>query len=97
MFVHIVCRIRTSFFSGNLLLKESFEYSGLGDWQKYVEINKKFIRPYDIDNLVGDASKAEKDLGWKPEMSYDDLIKMMVDSDMKSFHKEQKLKELFPF
>jgi len=68
-------------------LKESFEYAGMGDWKRYVEINKKYMRPYDIDNLVGDYSKAEKELGWKPEMSYHDLIKLMVDSDIKSLQK----------
>ena len=45
------------------------------------------MRPYDIDNLVGDSSKAEKELGWKPSMSYKDLIKLMVDSDMKTIQK----------
>jgi len=68
-------------------LKDSFEYAGLGNWEKYVEINKKYMRPYDIDNLVGDSSKAEKELGWKPSMSYNDLVKLMVDSDMKALQK----------
>lgn len=63
-------------------LEESFEYAGLGSWKNYVEIDKKFIRPYDIDNLVGDASKAEKELGWKPSMKYHELVKLMVDSDL---------------
>ena len=65
-------------------LKDSFEYAGLGNWEKYVEISAKHMRPYDIDNLVGDCSKAKKDLGWKPSMSYKDLVKLMVDSDIKS-------------
>ena len=50
-------------------LEMSFEYAGLGDWHDYVEINEKYIRPRDIDNLVGDASKANKILNWKPEMN----------------------------
>ncbi len=62
-------------------LEESFEYSGLGDWKKYVEISDKYKRAFDIENLVGDYSKAKKYLNWKPEVSYHDLIKMMVDSD----------------
>jgi GDPmannose 4,6-dehydratase len=62
-------------------LEESFEYSGLGDWKKYVEINDKYKRPFDIDNLVGDSSKAQKHLNWKPEIYYRDLVKLMVDSD----------------
>ena len=62
-------------------LEESFEYSGLGDWKKYVEISDKYKRPFDIDNLVGDSSKAQKHLNWKPEIFYHDLVKLMVDSD----------------
>ena len=63
-------------------LVEAFEYAGLGDWKKYVEIDKKFIRPHDINNLVGDASKAKKELGWTPTTNYHDLIKLMVDNDI---------------
>ena len=62
-------------------LEESFEYSGLGDWKKYVEISDKYKRAFDIENLVGDCSKAKNHLNWKPEVSYHELIKMMVDSD----------------
>ena len=62
-------------------LEESFEYSGLGDWKKYVEISDKYKRAFDIENLIGDYSKAKKHLNWKPEISYHELIKMMVDSD----------------
>jgi len=65
-------------------LRDSFEYAGLGSWEKYVEISSKHMRPYDIDNLVGDSSKAQKDLGWKPSVSYKDLVKLMVDSDIKN-------------
>jgi len=64
-------------------LEKSFEYAGMGDWKKYVVIDKKYIRPYDIDNLVGDYSKAKSELGWQPEVSYKDLIRMMVDHDLK--------------
>ena len=65
-------------------LEESFEYSGLGDWKKYVEISDKYKRAFDIENLIGDYSKAKKHLNWKPEISYHELIKMMVDSDKNS-------------
>jgi len=63
----------------------AFEYAGLGNWEKYVEINKRYIRPQDIDNLVGDYSKAEKELGWKPSLSYTNLVRSMVDHDLKIF------------
>ncbi len=62
-------------------LEESFEYSGLGDWKNYVEISNKYKRAFDIENLVGDSTKAKEQLNWKPEVSYHELIKMMVDSD----------------
>lgn len=63
-------------------LEKAFGYSGLGDWKNFVEISEKYMRPSDIDNLVGDASKAKQELNWEPEMSYDKLVKLMVDSDL---------------
>jgi len=68
-------------------LEESFEHAGLGNWEKYVEIDKKLFRPLDIDNLVGDPSKAEKILGWKAQMSFKDLVHLMVDKDIKNQEK----------
>jgi GDPmannose 4,6-dehydratase len=64
-------------------LENAFEYSGLGDWKNYVEISEKYMRPSDIDDLVGDASKAKKELNWESEMSFEKLVKLMVDSDVK--------------
>jgi GDPmannose 4,6-dehydratase len=64
-------------------LEESFTHAGLGDWKNFVEISEKFMRPCDIDDLVGDSSSARKNLNWKPELSYHDLVKLMVDSDLK--------------
>jgi GDPmannose 4,6-dehydratase len=68
-------------------LTEAFEYSGLGDWKKYVKIDKKLIRPQDIDNLIGDSSKAKREIGWEPTVQYKDLIRMMVDDDLKLLEK----------
>ncbi len=68
-------------------LEESFEHAGLGNWEKYVEIDKKLFRPLDIDNLVGDSSKAEKILGWKAEMAFKELVHLMVDKDIKNQEK----------
>jgi GDPmannose 4,6-dehydratase len=64
-------------------LIEAFEYANLGDWKKYVKIDKKLIRPQDIDNLIGDPSKAQKELKWQSTVQYKDLIKLMVDADLK--------------
>ena len=63
-------------------LQKSFEYADLGDWHNYVEIDKKYFRPFDIDDLVGDSSKAKKELGWEPKMSYEKLVEHMVDYDI---------------
>ena len=63
-------------------LVKAFEYSGLGNWKDYVEISDKYMRPSDIDNLVGDASKAKRELNWKSEMPFEKLVKLMVDSDI---------------
>jgi GDPmannose 4,6-dehydratase len=63
-------------------LEKSFEYSGLGDWKNYVETSEKYMRPSDISNLIGDASKAKKELNWEYEMSFEKLVKLMVDSDI---------------
>jgi len=69
-------------------LEYAFEYADLGNWQDYVEIDKKYFRPQDIDNLVGDATKAKNELGWKPTISFHELIELMVDSDMKLVEKQ---------
>jgi GDPmannose 4,6-dehydratase len=68
-------------------LVEAFDYAGLGDWTKYVKIDQKLIRPQDIDNLIGDSTKAKKELEWKPTVQYTDLIKLMVDEDLKLIEK----------
>lgn len=63
------------------LLEIAFSHVGL-DWQKHVEIDSALLRPAEDDPLTGDTSKANKILGWKPTMSFDDLVRMMVDSDL---------------
>ena len=63
------------------LLEAAFGAAGL-DWQKYLEINPKFIRPAEVDCLCGDATKAREKLGWEPEVTFEELIKMMVEADL---------------
>jgi GDPmannose 4,6-dehydratase len=53
------------------------------DWQKYVKIDKRYLRPSEVDSLVGDASKAQKVLGWKPKTNWKKLAEIMVDADVK--------------
>lgn len=52
------------------------------DWTKYVKIDERFMRPAEVDLLVGDPAKAEKNLGWKPEVSFEKMIDMMVSYDI---------------
>lgn len=73
-------------------LEYAFEYSGLGDWQKYVEIEKRFFRPQDIDNLEGDATKAKNELNWKSSVSFEELVKLMVDADLQLVKSEMNSK-----
>ena len=60
----------------------AFGAAGL-DWKKYVVLDPKFLRPAEVELLVGDPAKAKKKLGWEPKVSFRELIKMMVDADIK--------------
>lgn len=59
----------------------AFGHVGL-NWQDYVVVDPKFLRPAEVDYLMGDPSKAIKKLGWKPEVSFEGLVRMMVDADL---------------
>ena len=63
------------------LLDVAFSHLGL-DWHEYVRIDPRYYRPTEVDFLVGDASKAKKKLGWEPKVTFNELITMMVDSDL---------------
>ena len=60
----------------------AFEKAGLGDFRQYVKHDPKFFRPAEVDLLIGDPSKAEKKLGWKREVGFDQLVDMMVKHDI---------------
>jgi GDPmannose 4,6-dehydratase len=60
----------------------TFEKVGLGDWRNYVRHDPKFLRPAEVDLLIGDPSKAKEKLGWQPEVGFDKLVEMMVEHDM---------------
>jgi GDPmannose 4,6-dehydratase len=59
----------------------AFSHVGL-DWQRHVVIDPEFYRPAEVDLLLADPSKARRELGWQPEMSFSDLVKHMVESDL---------------
>ena len=63
------------------LVESAFGHVGL-DWQKYVRIDPAFLRPAEVDHLIGDASKAKRVLGWEPAVSFQQLIATMVDADI---------------
>lgn len=68
-------------------VEAAFAYAEIKDWENYVKVDAKNMRPAEVDLLVGDASKAAAMLGWKPEVSFKELVKMMVDSDLKLLQK----------
>jgi GDPmannose 4,6-dehydratase len=64
-------------------VEEAFEYVGL-NWKDHVRIDKKYFRPTGVEELAADARKAKKHLRWKPKINFSDLIKIMVDADMRA-------------
>jgi GDPmannose 4,6-dehydratase len=64
------------------LVQIAFDHAGL-DWKKYVALDPAFLRPAEVDHLIGDASKARDRFGWTPSVSFDGLVRMMVDADLK--------------
>jgi GDPmannose 4,6-dehydratase len=61
----------------------AFDEAGLGDWERYVELDQSLVRPAEVDHLIGDYGKAERELGWKPETSFEELIRLMTRADLK--------------
>ncbi len=72
-------------------LAEAFGYVGL-DWEKYVKHDSRYERPSEVDQLLGDPTKARTVLGWTPKVTFKELVKMMVDADLELAEKELKLK-----
>jgi len=64
------------------LLSVAFSVVGIDDWEQYIVLDEKFLRPAEVDHLVGDASKARRQLGWMPTVTFEELIQMMVESDI---------------
>ena len=68
-------------------VKKAFEFAGL-DYRDYLKINKSFYRPSEVELLIADASKAKIELGWEPKIGFDQLVEMMVDSDLRQINKK---------
>lgn len=62
----------------------AFKEAGL-DWKEYIIVDQKFIRPAEVNILMGDASKARRVLGWKPDVNFEELVKIMVREDLKRY------------
>jgi GDPmannose 4,6-dehydratase len=60
----------------------AFDEAGLGDFERYVTIDPAFVRPAEVDHLIGSPAKAERDLGWKPKTSFEQLIRLMTRADI---------------
>ena len=64
------------------LLEHAFAAAGIDGWEKYVESDQRFMRPAEVDILTGDATKARERLGWTPKVSFQELVTMMVQTDL---------------
>jgi GDPmannose 4,6-dehydratase len=60
----------------------AFEAAGLGSYEPYVVVDERFVRPAEVDLLIGDPSKAKRVLGWEPKVSFEELVEMMVRADI---------------
>jgi GDPmannose 4,6-dehydratase len=66
----------------------AFEHAGL-DMEKHVVVDPEFLRPAEVDHLVGDAAKAREKLGWEPRVSFRELVEMMVDADLELLSRQR--------
>ena len=73
-------------------LKAGFACVGVDDWEKYVTEDPKFYRPAEVNVLMGCADKAKKELGWKPSVTFDELVSRMVKNDINLVKKEMLIK-----
>lgn len=71
-------------------LEEAFSHLGL-NYEEYVEVDPRYYRPTEVESLVGDASKARRVLGWRPRVTFRELVRLMVDADLKLAEREKSL------
>ena len=74
-------------------LEEAFSYADL-DWKEYVEIDPRYFRPTEIELLLGDAGRAQKILGWEPEVGFKELVRLMVDADIKALEEMKQCQDI---
>jgi GDPmannose 4,6-dehydratase len=68
-------------------VEEAFGYVHL-DWKKYVEVDPRYLRPSEVDLLIGDSTKARKTFGWAPKITFRELVRIMVDADREELHRK---------
>ena len=64
------------------------------DWEKYVEYDKRYERPAEVDLLIGDPAKAKKQLGWEPKVRFKELVKIMTEADLELAKREAQISNL---
>ena len=64
-------------------LNEAFGCIGIADWTSYIKQDPRFMRPAEVDVLRGDSTKAKNELGWTPKTNFSDMVKKMVENDIK--------------
>ena len=65
-------------------LQEAFQYAGLGGWEPYVEFDPRYLRPAEVEVLIGDARKAKEKLGWEASIKFKELVRIMIDADFRA-------------
>ena len=70
------------------LVEVAFAHAGL-DWKQHVTVDPRFLRPAEVDHLIGSPAKAQAKLGWTPEVGFEALVKMMVDADIQRLRSGQ--------
>lgn len=70
--------------TGQEFLEKAFMHAEIEDWQRFVEFDPRMLRPAEVDHLIGDATKAREVLGWEPKVRFEELVRIMVDADLKA-------------
>ena len=73
--------------------EEAFAAAGIDDWEEYVDYDKRYDRPAEVDLLIGDPAKAKRQLGWEPSVKFAELVKIMVEADLVLAEKEKAIGE----
>ena len=69
----------------------AFKVIGIEDWDKYIKYDPRYMRPAEVDMLVGDSSKAREQLGWEPKTDIQEMVRRMVNNDVKLLKKQYEL------